>query len=127
MPSNPGEHIFQTTNQPTTGLNKNTNQSQDYLEVPDSLYVYSLGIKDIQARSVQYDEKQAYVTKPFNITGNVMEVELETEEEHPLFDELNGKSLKQQTSLEYYITYKDRPTVSDWIPILPLDQEEVIG
>lgn len=127
MPSNPGEHIFQTTNQPTTGLNKNTNQSQDYLEVPDSLYVYSLGIKDIQARSVQYDEKQAYVTKPFNITGNVMEVELETEEEHPLFDELNGKSLKQQTSLEYYITYKDRPTVSDWIPILPLDQEEVVG
>lgn len=127
MPSNPGEHIFQTTNSPTSGLNKNVNQEQDYLEVPDSLYVYSLGIKDIQATSIQYDEKQAYVTKPLNVTGNVMEIELETAEEHPVFDELNGKALGQQTSLEYYITYKDRPTVTDWIPILPLGEEEVIG
>lgn len=99
----------------------------DQLLAPDSLYVYSLGIRDIQAKSIQYGDKQAYVTKPLAVPGNVMEVQLEAEENHPLFDDLSGKANPRQTSVEYYLSYKQKPGAADWVPLLPLDQETVVG
>ena len=127
MANNPGEHIFNNDIQSFRTLNSNASQDKDQLEVPDNIYLYTLGIRDIQAKSIQYHEKQAYVTKPLSVTGNVMEIQLETNESHPVFDELNNEALKQQTSLEYYISYKEKPTVSDWIPILPKHEEKVVG
>lgn len=127
MANNPGEHIFTNTNVNLNATNANIDESTDILEVPDNLYVYSIGIKNIEAKSVQYSEKQAYVTQPLSITGNVMEIELETDEEHPVFDELNNEGIRQQTSLEYYIAYKDKPNVNDWVPILPKGEESITG
>lgn len=127
MANNPSEHIFTNTTVTSTGLNTNANEDIDKLEMPDSLYAYSIGIKELEAKSIQYSEKQVYVTKPLEVTGNVMEIQLETKEEHPVFDELDGEALRQQTSIEYYIAYKDKPNLNDWISILPLGQEEVAG
>lgn len=127
MASNPSEHIFTNTTVTSTGLNTNANENIDKLEMPDSLYAYSIGIKELEAKSIQYSEKQVYITKPLEVTGNVMEIQLETKEEHPIFDELDGEALRQQTSIEYYIAYKEQPNLNDWIAILPLGQEEVDG
>lgn len=127
MANNPSEHIFTQNNENLKGVSNNLTQAKDTVEVPENLYVYSLGIKDILVKSVQYDEKEAFVTKPLKVTGNVMEIELESKEEHPIFDELDGSGLTQQTSLEYYISYKETPHINDWIPILPKEQKEVIG
>lgn len=86
---------------------------------PTNLYEYSLGIKDIQAKYVTYGERQAFVTKPLIIPGNVMEVELEATENHALFDIVDGRASDRQTSVEYYISYKNKPSASDWVPLLP--------
>jgi len=94
---------------------------------PFALYEYSLGLQDIQAKFITYGDRQAVVTKPMVIPGNVMEVELEATEEHPVFDEANGKATNRQTSVEYYISYKNKPGLEDWIPILPKNQALVEG
>lgn len=126
MASNPNEHLFNNKENKLSSLNKN-NILNDNKEYPDNLYVYSLGIRDIQAKSIEYEEVQAYVTKDLSVSGNVMEIELEATEEHPIFDELDGSSLSKQTSIEYYITYKKNPGVKDWIPILPRNEKKVVG
>lgn len=126
MAKDPNEHLFRTTQ--SIGQSANfTTTGADASETPDSLYVYSLGIRDIQAKSIQYNEKEAYVTQPFDIPGNVMEVQLEAEEDHPVFDELSGQAASRQTSVEYYIAYKDKPSANDWVPILPLSDTSVQG
>lgn len=104
-----------------------SSQMSDKSLVPESLYLYSLGLREIQAKSIQYGEKQAYVTKPLPIPGNVMEVQLEASEDHPLFDELSGNSSSRQTSVEYYLSYKQKPGPSDWIPILPMSEKTIKG
>lgn len=101
------------------------NEAKDIVFTPTTLYEYSLGIKDIQAKHIQYGERQAFVSRPFSVPGNVMEVELEAAEEHPFFDEINGKANNRQTSVEYSISYKTKPSMSDWVPILPKDQQHV--
>ena len=104
-----------------------TKKDSDKSIVPESLYLYSLGLREIQAKSIQYGEKQAYVTKPLPIPGNVMEVQLEASEDHPLFDELSGNSSDRQTSVEYYISYKQKPSPTDWVPILPMSEKTIKG
>ena len=66
---------------------------------PTNLYEYSLGIKDIQAKYVTYGERQAFVTKPLIIPGNVMEVELEATENHALFDTVGGRATDRAESV----------------------------
>ena len=93
-------------------------QRTDEVLNPSALYEYSLGIKDIQARYISYGERQAYVSKVLDIPGNVMEIELDANEDHPVFDEVNGQASARQTSVEYYISYKAKPNLEDWIPLL---------
>lgn len=102
-------------------------QRTDAVLNPSALYEYSLGIKDIQARYISYGERQAYVSKVLDIPGNVMEIELDANEEHPVFDEINGQASARQTSVEYYISYKAKPNLEDWIPLLPKGQKQVLG
>lgn len=94
---------------------------------PVSLYEYSLGLKNIKAEHVTYPEAEIYVTKPMHVYGNVMEVELDANEEHPVFDTLAGTAIDRQTSVEYYVSYKQKPSQSDWLPLLPRDQKTVSG
>ena len=135
--NNPGLEVFRADGTPVTNATLSnpskplnqlaSNTNPDTVESSESLYIYSLGIKDIQAKSIQYGDKQAYVTKPLSIPGNVMEIELEAKESHPLFDELSNQASSRQTSVEYYLSYKAKPAPSDWIPILPKDNKTVIG
>lgn len=94
---------------------------------PVSLYEYSLGIKNIKAEYTTYKEAEVFVTKPMHLMANVMEVELEAMESHPVFDDLSGEAIDRQTSVEYYLSYKQKPTPDDWVPILPKGEKEVRG
>lgn len=94
---------------------------------PVYLYEYALGLKNIKATHTTYAETEVFVSKPMNIKGNVMEVELEATEDHPFFDPLSGEAIDRQTSIEYYVAYKQKPTASDWVPLLPKDQKEIKG
>lgn len=128
MANNPSEHLFNQANQLYTSQSATSNtQVFDTVQNPENLYVYSMGLREIDIKSIQYTETEAFVSKPFQIPGNVMEIELETEETHPLFDEIGGRAAGTQTSIEYYISHKSRPNVSDWYPILPQGTKEVIS
>lgn len=131
----PGLFIFQETTEKTRA-NPTNNPSKpldsyasgktvETIQTPTSMYEYSLGLKDIQAKHITYGERQAYVSKPLEIPGNVMEIELEATEEHPLFDTVSGKATDRRTSVEYSISYKDKPSMADWVPLLPSGQMEV--
>lgn len=99
-------------------INKNTG-------IPDSLYTYSMGISQIEAKNNSYEEENIYVSKPIKINENVLEVSLDALEEHPVFDEVSGRTSKQQTSVEYYISIDEKPSLNDWIPILPKNIDKV--
>lgn len=95
--------------------------------VPTTMYEYSMGLKNIEVTFNEYEDRAMYVSKPMKVDGNVMEVELMTSEEQPVFDEVSEGLARHQTSIEYSIAFKDRPTVDDWVPILPKGQEEIFG
>lgn len=101
------------------------NQSESF--TPDGLYTYSIGISEIQANNVNYDESNAFVTKPIELNENVLEVVLDSIEEHPVFEEVSGRAASQQTSVEYYLSLKKRPGLNDWHPILPRQTKKVKG
>lgn len=91
-------------------------------------YEYLYGIKSLEIKHVQYENKSVYVSKPINVAGNVMQVSLAAIEEHPLFDSLNNKAAERQTSVEYYIASvgtNPNPTLDEWYPILPEDVKTI--
>lgn len=88
-----------------------------------SIYEYAIGVKNIAISAKTYEETGIYVSKPIEVEGNVMEVLLDAQEEHPLFDNVSGKATFRRTSIEYYLTTAEKPGVEDWIPILPQDQK----
>jgi hypothetical protein len=85
---------------------------------------YSVGLFDIKASLMAYENTGIYISKPFDIKGNPIEVELQAYESHPAFDGA-GQAATRQTSIEYYITYVNSPTVEQWLPILPRDERTV--
>lgn len=97
-------------------------EKSDRTLTPLNLYEYGMGIKEIEASFIQYGEKQVFVTKPIEIPGNVMEVQLDSNESHPVFDNVSGKTSDRQTSIEYSLSFQDKPGLLDWIPILPKNQ-----
>jgi hypothetical protein len=106
---------------PAPVFNTVTNQSKSKFE-----YLY--GIKNLEVKHTQYENKSVYISKPINAAGNVMQVSLNAIEEHPLFDTLNGKAADRQTSIEYYIASvgtNPNPTLDEWYPILPEGQKTV--
>lgn len=91
-------------------------------------FEYLYGIKNIDIKHMQYENKSVYVSTPIKIDGNVMQVALHSIEEHPLFDELSGAATNRQTSVEYYVASvgaNPNPTLDDWLPILPEDEKTV--
>ena len=103
------------------------NENSDLSLRPTSLYEYSMGLKNIEASYATYQEAEVFVSKPIPIKESVMEVELGANEEHPVFDSLSGEALDRRTSVEYYVSYKQKPTPSDWLPILPKNEKMVRG
>lgn len=88
-------------------------------------YEYVYGIKHLEIKHKQYDNRSIFVSKPMEVEGNVMQVSLHAVEEHPLFDTLNGQATDRKTSVEYYISYVENPSLEDWHPILPEDVKTV--
>lgn len=92
-----------------------------------SIYEYAIGIKNISMASKVYNEKSIYVSQPIAVEGNVMEVLFDSVEEHPIFDNVSGKTVTRRTSVEYYLTTAEKPSASDWVPILPSRQKTIVG
>lgn len=92
-----------------------------------SIYEYAIGIKNIAMSSKVYAEKSIYVSQPIAVEGNVMEVLFDSVEEHPIFDNVSGKTVTRRTSVEYYLTTAEKPNQEDWVAILPSRQKTIIG
>lgn len=92
---------------------------------PDRLYTYSMGISEIRANNNTYEESNVFVTKPIQVHENVLQISLDSIEEHPVFDEISGRANNRQTSIEYYVSMQSNPNLADWIPILPKQTEHV--
>lgn len=134
--SNPGKFIFlnNKSGNPAEGNTpgkpsdyESNSNSEDGSFTPTSMFEYMMGIKNIKIQHDTYKEREAYVTKPIEVIGNVMEIQLQTIENHPVFDTISGKAAKRQTSIEYSMTYKENPDINDWLPILPENEKEVVG
>lgn len=88
------------------------------------MYEYATGVYELEGRQAGYHHRGVYVSKPFLIPGNILEVELLTDEKHPFFDIIE-RATNRYTSTEYYITHRTRPITSDWLPILPKDERTI--
>lgn len=82
-------------------------------------YIYQYGIKNLKLSHSLYQPSGIFVTKPIEIEGNIVEVSLSTIEDHPLFNELDGMATNRVTSIEYYISLEENPSLNDWVAILP--------
>lgn len=93
-------------------------------------YEYLYGLKDIDIGYEQYEDKAIYVSEPITADGNVVEITLDSREEHPLFDDISGQAASRQTSIEYYIASvgnNPNPALEDWVPILPENQSTILS
>jgi hypothetical protein len=88
-------------------------------------YEYLYGVKDLRIIGNEFAPASVYVSKPMQIDGNVMQVSLNSSEDHPVFNSITGEAAERQTAVEYYISYLENPTVDDWHPILPDGQKEI--
>lgn len=105
-------------------------------------YFYLYGARRIDCLGMTYAPSSIYVSKPFELEGNVREISLEAEEEHPVIVDSHGNPINRygfndngelvslgtplrRTSVEYYVAPVAGDEVYEWIPILPLGQREV--
>lgn len=88
-------------------------------------YRYTYGIKDIQIKHKEFEDASVYVSKPFNIDGNIAEISLKTEEYNHKDSTKKRGINPNETDLEYYVSFNEHPTVKDWIPILPQGKEYI--
>jgi hypothetical protein len=89
------------------------------------LYRYTYGVKDIQVRYKEFDRSSVFVTKPYEIEGNILEVSLIADDSNYMVQTTNNATSPFDTTIEYYITFKETPTPEDWIPILPSSQDRI--
>lgn len=85
---------------------------------------YTSGLFEIEAQEVGYNRLGVYVSKPFHIPSNIVDISLKVHHKHPLFDEV-GTATSRDTSVEYYVACTEQPSQQDWLPILPQGQQQV--
>lgn len=89
------------------------------------LYRYTYGIKDIQVKSNEFEKASVFVSRPYEVDGNVMEVSLEADERnYATYSSGNGTS-PFDTTIEYYISFREHPRYDEWIPILPTGRDYI--
>ena len=111
---------------PTPPLAKNI-RDVDYktsITTPTIEYVY--GLKDISILDKQYERASVFISKPYHVDGNVMQVGLSSVEEHPTFH-TDDYTQARQTSIEYYITHTLNPTSEQWYSVLPEGQKDIVN
>ena len=80
---------------------------------------YQYGFYNISPNFVEFEEAGVFVTNDFSSTGNIRSIMLEAEETLP---GANGTVL---TDIEYYISTGDSLNAKDWLPILPVNRQEI--
>lgn len=120
-----GGTIQKQASTPGKALETGREPNLGFLLEESNLYEYAIGIRDISIQAKTYKDVGVYISKPVHIEGNVLEIEMEAVEEHPLFDNVSGLASTRRTSVEYYITGVERPTTEEWIPILPIGEQSV--
>jgi hypothetical protein len=91
-------------------------------------YEYIYGLKEISANSIDNEKNCIFVSTPVQVDGNIAQISLESKEVHPLLVSTDaGITNSRYTSVEYYISYVENPSLNDWMPILPENEEMVIN
>ena len=77
-------------------------------------YKYDIKINDIGLYSNKYENTSIFVSKPTTINSIIHNIKLDTDDYIP-----------EGTSIEYYISLAETPTIDDWIPIAANDNKDV--
>lgn len=91
------------------------------LQTTVSKYEYIYGAKSISVSGKNTAKSSAYVSKPVDVDGCVVQVSLTSEENHPAVNipYTDGETSDRSTSIEYYVSCFDDPTPEQWISIIP--------
>ena len=109
---------------PTPPLPKNIESNNFKKEQSTSYKEYIYGIKDLSICNKTYERASVFISKPYTIEGNVMQVLLDSKESFPTFLS-DGNLQSQHTSVEYYITHTLNPSNDQWYAILPEWQQNI--
>lgn len=123
------EKKVEVVNQDPTPSDFTVNKSESMIySQSGKRYKYQYGIRDIKLGTISYKKKAVYVSKPISVDGNAKEIELNTVETHPYFDEATGELSTRRTAIEYYIApvrENYTPSLDEWIPILPSSEKKI--
>ena len=86
---------------------------------PLTKYRYQYGFYNISPNFVEFEETGVFVTTPLKASGNIHSIQLEADE---TLAEAGNEVL---TDIEYYISLSGSNESSEWIPILPINRDEV--
>ena len=91
-------------------------------------YYYTLGLHFVSIGMSSPGAKGVFVSKPMVSSGSVGEVRLKTSEKNFELPATSGRESPWITSVEYSVSNKSEPVnESDWIPILPVGQTNIIA
>lgn len=95
-------------------------------QVQNYAYQYFLGLEQISIGYSTPGQKAVFVSKPFATVGDIGEIRVKSQEKN-VYD--NNLLVKQPlTSVEYSVSnVSDPDSESDWVPILPIGQSQVVG
>lgn len=93
---------------------------------PTFNYKYFLGLEHISIGFGNPAQKSVFVTKPFNSIGDIGEIRVKTSEVNVTLSSVRDSNTI--TSVEYSVSnVSDPQSESDWIPILPIDDDTVVA
>lgn len=82
-------------------------------------YIYKYGLTSVIPNNNEFDKTGIYVSKEMITSNDIKNIKIITDELHPkVYDNCI-------TDIEYYITFADQPTWTDWQNILPLNKNRI--
>lgn len=90
-------------------------------------YVYKVGLKHVEVGQSTTEDRMVFVSRRMDAPGDIGTVRIKSEYTNQRVTDTDRDS-DRITSVEYSVTSVAKPvTEADWIPILPIDTEEIIG
>lgn len=84
-----------------------------------SKYRYQYGFYNISPNFVEFEETGVFVTTPIAASGNIHSITLEADEA------LAGVGQEILTDIEYYVSLGSGTDGANWLPILPINRQEI--